>query len=247
MTKISRTFATTLIKTDLSTRRLIAMTFADIMLMLGETLAITVISTLFAYVLGLPCGVLLNVTSKNGLKPCKWLNFIVGFIVNVLRSVPCLIIIVICIPWSRAFFGRGTGEWYTILIPLTVCAFGFVSRMVEQSLAEVPAGEIEAVKSLGATDFQIIMKVLIPEAKVSLVTGAAVVAVSIIGYTSFAYNIGAGGLISGIYTYYTRHTGDYLSQGIFWILIVVVVLVVQLIQESGLKIAKKIDKRRLLK
>lgn len=223
------------------------MTFADIMLMLGETLAITVISTLFAYVLGLPCGVLLNVTSKNGLKPCKWLNFIFGFIVNVLRSVPCLIIIVICIPWSRAFFGRGTGEWYTILIPLTVCAFGFVSRMVEQSLAEVPAGEVEAVKSLGATDFQIIMKVLIPEAKVSLVTGAAVVAVSIIGYTSFAYNIGAGGLISGIYTYYTRHTGDYLSQGIFWILIVVVVLVVQLIQESGLKIAKKIDKRRLLK
>ena len=223
------------------------MTFADIMLMLGETLAITVLSTLFAYVLGLPCGVLLNVTSKNGLKPCKWLNFIVGFIVNVLRSVPCLIIIVICIPWSRAFFGRGTGEWYTILIPLTVCAFGFVSRMVEQSLAEVPAGEIEAVKSLGATDFQIIMKVLIPEAKVSLITGAAVVAVSIIGYTSFAYNIVAGGLISGIYTYYTRHTGDYLSQGIFWILIVVVVLVVQLIQESGLKIAKKIDKRRLLK
>ena len=238
------------------------MTFADIMLMLGETLAITVISTIFAYVLGLPCGVLLNVTSKNGLKPCKWLNFIVGFIVNVLRSVPCLIIIVICIPWSRAFFGRGTGEWYTILIPLTVCAFGFVSRMVEQSLAEVPAGEIEAVKSLGATDFQIIMKVLIPEAKVSLVTGAAVVAVSIIGYTSFAYNIGAGGLIvsffspnkrgggaffSGITPYSPRHTGDYLSQGIFWILIVVVVLVVQLIQELGLKIAKKIDKRRLLK
>ena len=223
------------------------MTFADIALMLGETLAITVISTALAYVLGLPCGVLLNVTGKNGLKPCKWLNFIVGLIVNILRSIPCLIIIVLCIPWSRAIFGKGTGEWYTILIPLTVCAFGFVSRMVEQSLAEVPAGEIEAVKSLGATDFQIIMKVLIPEAKVSLITGAAVVAVSIIGYTSFAYNIGAGGLISGIYTYYTRHTGNYLKQGIFWILIIVVVLIVQLIQELGLKVAKKTDKRRLLK
>lgn len=223
------------------------MTFADIALMLGETLAITVLSTGFAYVLGLPCGVLLNVTSKNGLKPCKWLNFVVGLIVNILRSIPCLIIIVLCIPWSRAIFGKGTGEWYTILIPLTVCAFGFVSRMVEQSLAEVPAGEIEAVKSLGATDFQIITKVLIPEAKVSLITGAAVVAVSIIGYTSFAYNIGAGGLISGIYTYYTRHTGDYLKQGIFWVLIIVVVLIVQLIQELGLKVAKKIDKRRLLK
>lgn len=223
------------------------MTFADIALMLGETLAITVLSTGFAYILGLPCGVLLNVTSKNGLKPCKWLNFAVGLIVNILRSIPCLIIIVLCIPWSRAIFGKGTGEWYTILIPLTVCAFGFVSRMVEQSLAEVPAGEIEAVKSLGATDFQIITKVLIPEAKVSLITGAAVVAVSIIGYTSFAYNIGAGGLISGIYTYYTRHTGDYLKQGIFWVLIIVVVLIVQLIQELGLKVAKKIDKRRLLK
>ena len=223
------------------------MTFADIALMLGETLAITVLSTGFAYILGLPCGVLLNVTSKNGLKPCKWLNFAVGLIVNILRSIPCLIIIVLCIPWSRAIFGKGTGEWYTILIPLTVCAFGFVSRMVEQSLAEVPAGEIEAVKSLGATDFQIITKVLIPEAKVSLITGAAVVAVSIIGYTSFAYNIGAGGLISGIYTYYTRHTGDYLKQGIFWVLIIVVVLIVQFIQELGLKVAKKIDKRRLLK
>lgn len=223
------------------------MTFAEICTMTGETLLMTVISTALAYLLGLPCGILLNVTSKNGLKPCKWLNFILGLIVNVLRSVPCLIIIVLCIPWTSAFFGRGTGKWYTILIPLTVCAFGFVSRMVEQSLAEVPAGEIEAVKSLGATDFQLITKVLLPEAKVSLITGVCVVAVSIIGYTSFAYNIGAGGLISGIYTYYTRNTGNCLKKGIFWILIVIVVLIVQLIQELGLKIAKKIDKRRLLK
>ncbi len=223
------------------------MTFADILLLSGETLLMTVLSTALAYVFGLPCGILLNVTSKNGLKPCKWLNLIVGFIVNVLRSVPCLIIIVLCIPWSRAWFGTGTGAWYTILIPLTVCAFGFVSRMVEQSLAEVPAGEIEAVRSLGATDFQLITKVLLPESKASLITGAAVVAVSIIGYTSFAYNIGAGGLISGIYTYYTRHTGDYLKQATFWILIAVVVVIVQLIQELGLKLAKKIDKRRILK
>ena len=223
------------------------MTFADILLLSGETLLMTVLSTALAYLFGLPCGILLNVTSKNGLKPCKWLNAIVGLIVNILRSVPCLIIIVLCIPWSRAWFGTGTGEWYTILIPLTVCAFGFVSRMVEQSLAEVPAGEIEAVRSLGATDFQLITKVLLPESKASLVTGAAVVAVSIIGYTSFAYNIGAGGLISGIYTYYTRHTGDYLKQSVFWILIAVVVVIVQLIQELGLKLDKKIDKRRILK
>lgn len=223
------------------------MNFIDILTATGETLLMTFISTACAYVLGLPCGVLLNVTSKNGLKPCKWLNATVGVIVNILRSIPCLIIIVICMPWSRSWFGRGTGEWYTILIPLTVCAFGFVSRMVEQSLAEVPAGELEAVKSLGATDFQLIMKVLIPEARVSLITGVSVVTVSILGYTSFAYDIGAGGLVAYIYRYYSGHTGDYMQSVLFWVLIVIVVLIVQLVQEAGLRIAKKIDKRRLLK
>ena len=223
------------------------MTFAEIMTMTGETIGATFLATLFAYILGLPAGVLLSVTGKNGLRPCKPVNVILGLIVNILRSVPCLIVIVICIPWTRAWFGRSTGEWYTVLIPLTVCAFGFVSRMVEQSLAEVPAGELEAVKSLGATNFQLVTKVLIPEAKVSLITGMAVVAVTILGYTSFAWNIGAGGLISGIYTYYSRNTGSYTSSLEFWGLIVVVVLIVQLIQEAGLFIAKKIDKRRLLK
>ncbi len=223
------------------------MTFAEIATMTGETLTMTFLSTLFAYILGLPCGVLLNVTSKNGIKPCKWINFIVGLIVNVLRSVPCLIVIVLCIPWTRAWFGKGTGEWFTIIIPMTVCAFGLVSRMVEQSLAEVSAGEIEAVKSLGATDFQLITKVILPEAKASLITGVAVVAVSVLGYTSFAYNIGAGGLVSGIYTFYSRNTGDYLSSAVFWALIVIVVIIVQLIQEAGLKIAKLTDKRRTLK
>lgn len=223
------------------------MSFTDILQMTLETLLMTGIATALAYLFGSPIGVLLNVTSKNGLKPCKWINAVVGLIVNVLRSVPCLIIIVLCMPWSRAWFGTGTGEWYTILIPLTVCAFGFVARMVEQSLAEVPAGEIEAVRSLGATDFQLIAKVLIPEARVSLVTGVAVVAVSVLGYTSFAYNIGAGGLISGIYTYFTRHTGDYMSSWVFWVLTILVVIIVQLIQEAGLFIAKKLDKRRTLK
>lgn len=223
------------------------MTFAEIATMTGETLTMTFLSTLFAYILGLPCGILLNVTSKNGIKPCKWINFIVGLIVNVLRSVPCLIVIVLCIPWTRAWFGKGTGEWFTIIIPMTVCAFGLVSRMVEQSLAEVPAGEIEAVKSLGATDFQLITKVILPEAKASLITGVAVVAVSVLGYTSFAYNIGAGGLVSGIYTFYSRNTGDYLSSAFFWVLIIIVVIIVQLIQEAGLKIAKLTDKRRTLK
>ena len=223
------------------------MLFSDILTMVLETLGTTFLATLFAYVLGLPFGVLLNVTRKNGLKPCALVSTSVGLVVNILRSIPCLIVIVLCIPITRALFQRGTGEWYTILIPLTICAFGFVARMVEQSLAEVPAGKIEAAKSLGATNFQIITKVLIPEARASLVTGVAVVAVSVLGYTSFAYNIGAGGLISGIYSYYTRHTGDYMQSAIFWVLIVLTVLIVQGIQELGLFVAKKIDKRKGVK
>lgn len=223
------------------------MTFAEIMKMTGETLAMTLISTLFAYLLGLPTGVLLNVTGKNGLRPCRWLNVIMGVIVNVLRSIPCLILIVICMPWTRAWFPSGTGEWYTVLIPMTLCAFGFVARMVEQSLAEVPAGELEAVKSLGATNFQLITKVLIPEAKVSLITGTAVVAVTILGYTSFAKDISAGGLITGIYRYYNNHTSDFMSSWVFWVLTIVVIAITQLLQEAGFIIAKKIDKRRLLK
>ena len=205
------------------------MNWNDIGVMLGETLLVTLLSTTLAYIFGLPVGILLNVTSKTGLKPNRIFNFIVGLIVNILRSIPCLIVIVLCMPWTRAWFGRGTGEWYTMLIPMTVCAFGFVARMVEQSLAEVPAGEIEAVKSLGANKWQLVTKVLLPESKTSLITGVAVVAVSIIGYTAFAYNIGAGGLISGIYTYYTRHTGSYLDSAYFWVLIVLVVVIVQLL------------------
>ena len=223
------------------------MLFTDILTMVLETIGTTLLATMFAYVLGLPFGVLLNLTKKTGLKPCRWFNAVVGLIVNILRSIPCLIIIVICIPVTRALFERGTGEWYTILIPLTICAFGFVARMVEQSLAEVPAGKIEAAKALGATDYQIVTKVLLPEFRASLATGVAVVAVSVLGYTSFAYNIGAGGLISGIYTYYTRHTGDYMQSLFFWVLIVLTVLIVQGIQELGLFVAKKIDKRKVLK
>lgn len=220
------------------------MPYNEIFQMLLETFLITILSTIFAYLLGLPTGIILTITKKNGIKPNKIINFTLGLIVNILRSIPCLIIIVICIPWTRAWFNYGTGYWYTILIPLTMASFGFVSRIVEQSLQEVPAGEIEAIRSLGATNFQLVTKVMLPEAKVSLVTGVAVVIVNIIGYTSFAYNIGAGGLISGIYSFYRRNAGDYMSKIYFWILIILVVLLVQGVQELGLFIAKKIDKRR---
>ncbi len=212
-----------------------------------ETIGVTLIATVCAYLIGLPLGIILNVTKKNGLKPNRFINFILGLFVNILRSIPCLIIIVILMPVTRQLLGRGTGEWYTILLPLIVASFGMTTRMVEQSLSEVPAGEIEAVKSLGATNLQIVWKVMLSEAMPSLISGMAVVAVSILGYTSFAYNISAGGLISGIYSIFYNNTGDYMSKPLFWILIVVTIILVQLIQELGIFISKKIDKRRILK
>ena len=211
-----------------------------------ETVLMTVISTSLAYLVGLPLGVLLNVTSKNGLRPNKFINTILGIIVNFLRSIPCLILTVILIPLNRSIFGTASGSFYTIIIPLFFSSFAYVSRIVEQSLNEVDNGEIEAIRSLGASDFFIIRKVLLVEARSSLVLGIGVTLVNVIGYTSFAYNLGAGGLISQIWSYYTKHTSDFTSTFLFWFLIILVVLIVQLFQELSLFISKKIDKRRKL-
>ena len=228
---------------------LAAPTFAEQLLGVGtalfQTLEMVLFSCFFAYVIGLPLGVLLNVTSKKGIKPCKWLNFILSTFVNILRSIPCLIVVVLTMPAVRAVFGIGTGEWYTIIIPLTATSFGFIARMVEQSLSEVDKGKVEAVESLGGTKLQIIFKVLLPEARSSLIGGLAVTLVSIIGYTSFAYNISAGGIISYIWRFYSQNTGDFLEQPIFWVMIIIVILLVQVIQEVGLLISKKLDKRRI--
>lgn len=211
-----------------------------------ETVLMTIISTSLAYLVGLPLGVLLNVTSKNGLKPNKFINTILGIIVNFLRSIPCLILTVILIPLNRSIFGTASGSFYTMIIPLFFSSFAYVSRIVEQSLNEVDNGEIEAIRSLGASDFFIIRKVLLVEARSSLVLGIGVTLVNVIGYTSFAYNLGAGGLISQIWSYYTKHTSDFTSTFLFWFLIILVVLIVQLFQELSLFISKKIDKRRKL-
>ena len=211
-----------------------------------ETVLMTVISTSLAYLVGLPLGVLLNVTSKNGLRPNKFINTVLGIIVNFLRSIPCLILTVILIPLNRSIFGTASGSFYTMIIPLFFSSFAYVSRIVEQSLNEVDNGEIEVIRSLGASDFFIIRKVLLVEARSSLVLGIGVTLVNVIGYTSFAYNLGAGGLISQIWSYYTKHTSDFTSTFLFWFLIILVVLIVQLFQELSLFISKKIDKRRKL-
>lgn len=209
---------------------------------LGETLLMTLISTFLAYVIGLPIGILLNITSKKGLIPNRPVNLIVGGIVNILRSIPCLLLIVILIPLSNLVLGKGnwSGNWSSMIIPLTFAAFGFVSRVVEQSLAEVDSGVVEAARSLGATNRQIVFKVLLPEARSSLITGLAVTTVSIIGYTAFAGNIAAGGLIAQSFNF-GYYNDDSTSM---WICLLFVILIVQIIQEGCLLIAKKIDKRR---
>lgn len=209
---------------------------------LKDTLLMTVISTAIAYVIGLPIGVLLYITGKKGLVPNPIVNTIVGTIVNIFRSIPCLLLIIILIPVTNVIFGKGSwsGNWYSMIVPLVFASFAFIARMVEQSLSEVNTGVIEAARSLGANDFQIIMKVLLSEAKPSLISGFAVTVVSIIGYTSFAGYIAGGGLIVEAFNlgyWGTNKLG-------MWICILFVVLVVQLIQEGGLLISKKIDKRR---
>lgn len=207
-----------------------------------DTLLMTTISTAIAYILGLPIGVLLYITSKKGLKPNPIINTILGTIVNIFRSIPCLILIIILIPLTNFVFGKGSwsGNWYSMIVPLVFASFAFIARMVEQSLSEVNLGVIEAARSLGASDWQIITKVLLVEAKPSLVSGFAVTVVSIIGYTSFAGYIASGGLIVEAF-----NLGYYGTQKLgMWICILFVVIIVQVIQEGGLLISKKIDKRR---
>ena len=210
---------------------------------LRDTMLMTVISTVIAYIIGLPIGVLLYVTSKKGLIPNTIVNTILGTIVNIFRSIPCLLLIVLLMPLTRLILKYGTGHWYSIIIPLFFASFPFVSRMVEQSLQEVDSGVIEAAKSLGATPFQIIRIVIFSEAKSSLISGIGVSAVSILGYTAFAYEIGAGGLIATAYARYQLNTSDPWNINI-WIIILLIIAIVQAIQEIGQLISKKVDKRR---
>lgn len=232
------------------------MSFVDVLLAILETLGMTLIGTVLAYVLGFPLGILLNITSKNGIKPNKVLNSILGTFVNVMRSIPCLLLIVILLPFTRMLLGRSTGEWYVMIIPIFVGAFGFVARIVEGSLNEVDGGVIEASKSMGASTWQIIKKVLIVESLPSLVNGVSVATINIIGFTAFAYDFGAGGLISKAYSFYKNNTKYFVSYDEFFknpdllaliLTIVLIVILVQVIQVLGQEISKKIDKRRKAK
>ena len=203
-----------------------------------QTLIMTVIGTLVSYIIGLPVGVSLIVTSPNGIKPVAWYNKVMGFIVNVIRSMPFLILMIAFMPYIRMVIGTGIGTWATTAA-LILAAWPFVARMVEQSLLEVDPGVIEAAQAMGASNMQIIWKVLLLEARASLLNGAAVATITILGYSAMAGTLGGGGLGDIAIRY-----GHYRFQPtIMWITILVLVVIVQIMQEIGIKIAAKMDNR----
>ncbi len=214
--------------------------FANGTIWLGvfETLYMTEISTAIAYVIGLPLGIVLFITDKNGIKQNLILNKILGIIVNIFRSMPFIILMVAMLPVAKFLIGTSLGNG-AMIVMLVIAAAPYVARMVESSLKEVDTGVIEAARSMGAGTFKIVVKVLLPEAKPSLLVGAVISTVTIIGYSAMAGTIGGTGLGMIAITYgYQRFNND-----VIWVCVILIVAIVQTIQEIGMKLAKRADKR----
>ncbi len=203
-----------------------------------ETLYLTFISAFFSYLIGLPLGILLSITEKNGICSLPWLNKILGFFVNVFRSIPFVILMIAVLPAAKVIVGTSLGN-KAMIVTLIIAAVPYVARMVESSVKEVDSGVIEAAQSMGTSSFGIIYKVLIPEAKPSLITGAVISLVTILGYSAMAGTIGGGGLGMIAITYGYQRFND----NIVWICVLLTVVIVQFIQETGTFIARKTDKR----
>ena len=203
-----------------------------------ETIYTVGLSSLLSYIIGIPLGILLVVTDKDGIRPIPGLNRVVGVIVNLLRSVPFIILMILLIPFTRVLVGRITGP-NAAVVSLVMSAFPYIGRMVESSLKEVDAGVIEAAKSMGASTGQIIWKVLLPEAKPSLLVGAAISITTILGYSAMAGSIGAGGL-GDIAIRYGLHRYE---TDMMLVTVVILVVIVQAIQEIFMRLARRGDKR----
>ena len=203
-----------------------------------ETFYMTLFSTAFAYLIGLPLGLLLVISDPDGIHPMPTLNKVLGTFINLLRSVPFLILLMALMPTTRFIVGTSIGSTATIP-PLVIAAFPFVARMVESSVKEVDAGVIEAAQSMGASTLQIVCKVLLPEAKPSLLMGAAIATTTILGYSAMAGIVGGGGLgaIAINYGYYRKKVN------ILWVMVIFLSLIVQLFQTLGEKASRKVDKR----
>lgn len=209
-----------------------------IQLGIWETIYMTLISTAVSYVLGLPLGVVLHITEQGGIAPVPWLNRVLGFVVNFFRSIPFIILMVSMLPVARFIVGTALGN-KAVIVMLIIAATPYIGRMVESSLKEVNAGVIEAAQSMGANTFQLICKVLIPEAKPALLNGAVISMVTILGYSAMASTIGGTGLgqIAIIYGH-QRSKPD-----ITWLCVFLMVIIVQVIQVVGMRIVRKSDKR----
>ncbi len=203
-----------------------------------ETVYMTLIASALAYLIGLPLGVVLCVTDDGGIHPMKALNRVLGFVVNFFRSIPFIILMVALLPVAKFVVGTALGN-KAVIVMLVIGAAPYVARMVESSVREVDAGVIEAAQSMGADNMQIITKVLLPEAKPALITGAAISIVTILSYSAMAATIGGTGLgqIAIIYGH-QRSNAD-----ITWICVFLTVIIVQIIQELGGFLARKTDKR----
>lgn len=209
-----------------------------IQLGIWETIYMTLISSAVAYLIGLPLGVILNVTDDGGIHPVKWLNRILGFVVNFFRSIPFIILMVAMLPVAKLIVGTALGN-KAVIVMLIIAASPYVGRMVESSLKEVDAGIIEAAQSMGSNNYQIVFKVLLPEAKPALITGAVISMVTILGYSAMAATIGGTGLGQIAIIYGHQRSNDDIT----WICVLLMVLIVQIIQEVGTRIALKSDKR----
>ncbi len=204
-----------------------------------ETLYMTLVSTLVGYVIGLPMGIVLTVTDKDGIRPNAAVYKVLDVISNLLRSIPFIILLIVLIPFTRFVVGRSYGSTATI-VPLTIAAAPYIARMVESSLKEVDAGVIEAARSMGASDFQIVTKVMLVEARTSLIVGATISLGTILGYSAMAGTVGGGGLGDIAIRYgYTRWQTD-----IMVVTVVLLVILFQIFQTIGMKIANRLDRRK---
>lgn len=204
-----------------------------------ETLYMTVLSTLFGYLLGLPMGVALAVTDKNGIRPNKIVYKVLDIIVNITRSIPFLILLILIMPLTKLLVGKTYGTAATV-VPLTVAAAPFIGRMIESSLNEVDRGVIEAAQSMGASTMTIIIRVLLVEARTSILVGVTIALGTILGYSAMAGIVGGGGLgdIAMRYGYYRY------EEEIMLVAVVLLVVLVQIFQTAGMKMSVKLDRRQ---
>lgn len=204
-----------------------------------DTLYMTLTSAVIGYVIGLPMGILLAVTGRDGIRPNAVIYKLLDVTANLIRSVPFLILLIVLIPFTRFVVGKSYGPTATI-VPLVIAAAPYIARMVESSLKEVDAGVIEAARSMGASDFAVITRVMLVEARTSLIVGATISLGTILGYSAMAGTVGGGGLGDIAIRYgYTRWQTD-----IMVVTVILLVILFQIFQTAGMKLASRLDKRK---